>query len=218
MSDETRPEEEVEAHGPLAEAQQPKARGAEAPTAEATDDEPDVEAHGPLGDRDQYGWAQVTERPRDGGPGRRVAPSIRFEGSRGPGPPGPLSFLRPEQSRQVDPGGAARPRAARPRARRPTVASRATTSSSPPPSPRSRSAFRALSSRSTAIAAWFANSPRSSISWRLKSVCSGRSSTESTPSAPSSWRSGAAISPFGHVARALGDIAREPRVVAARPR
>ena len=39
--------------------------------------------------------------------------------------------------------------------------------------------------------------PKSSISCRLKSVCSGRSSTERTPSAPSSCRSGAAIRPFG---------------------
>ena len=77
------------------------------------------------------------------------------------------------------------------------VASRATTSSSPPPSPRSLSASRTFRRRSTAIAAWFAKRPRSSISCRLKSVCCGRSRTERTPSAPSSCRSGAAMSPFG---------------------
>jgi hypothetical protein len=41
MSEETtRPEDEVEAHGPIV---------GEGPEMEATDDEPDVEAHGPVG-------------------------------------------------------------------------------------------------------------------------------------------------------------------------
>ena len=97
-------------------------------------------------------------------------------------------------------GGSAasgRRRAARPRAgRRPSRAARRPRARRRPPA-RSSSAFRAFSRRSTAIAAWCAKSPRSSISCRVNSVCSGRSRTDRTPSAPSSWRSGAAISPFG---------------------
>ncbi len=48
MSDEIYTEDEVEAHGPLAEGPTAEGPFAEGPTAEATDDEPDFEAHGPL--------------------------------------------------------------------------------------------------------------------------------------------------------------------------
>ncbi len=46
MSDEIYTEDEVEAHGPLAEGPTAEGPFAEGPTAEATDDEPDFEAHG----------------------------------------------------------------------------------------------------------------------------------------------------------------------------
>ena len=52
-------------------------------------------------------------------------------------------------------------------------------------------------SRSSAIAAWFANSPSSSISWSEKPGRCGRSSTWSTPSARSSTSSGTDMIPFG---------------------
>jgi hypothetical protein len=53
MSDEIRPEDEVEAHGPYTDAPV-----TDAPVADATaDEEPDVEAHGPLTD------APVTDAP-----------------------------------------------------------------------------------------------------------------------------------------------------------
>jgi hypothetical protein len=49
MSDEiVFPDDDVEAHGPLAEGPTAEGPFAEGPTAEATDDGPDVEAHGPL--------------------------------------------------------------------------------------------------------------------------------------------------------------------------
>jgi hypothetical protein len=47
MSDEIYTEDDVEAHGPLAEGPTAEGPFAEGPTAEAAD-EPDVEAHGPL--------------------------------------------------------------------------------------------------------------------------------------------------------------------------
>ena len=63
------------------------------------------------------------------------------------------------------------------------------------------------------MAACAANSPSRSISAMPKRVPSGGSSTERTPSAVSSCRSGTAIIAFGHVARLLGRVAREPWVV-----
>ena len=58
-------------------------------------------------------------------------------------------------------------------------------------------AARAFCSRSSAIAASFANRPSSSISASENAACCGRSSTSSTPSVRSSCSSGTAIRPFG---------------------
>ena len=66
------------------------------------------------------------------------------------------------------------------------------------PSPaRAARARRARCSRSSAIAAWFANRPSMSTSESLSLDSVGRSSTESTPSARSSTSSGTAIMLFG---------------------
>ncbi len=165
----------------------------------ASDEEPDVEAHGVRAGRcPVYVW-----RARAG----RVGTELCGPRHRRPG-----FFMRRASSRGGS-GAGSRPRAARPRerrrrsrdARRPELSASVAEEHVRPP--------RALSRRSTAIAAWFANRPRSSISCRLKSVCSGRSRTESTPSAPSSCRSGAAISPLGTYPVSLGDVAREPWIV-----
>ena len=97
MSDETtRPEDEVEAHGPFAEGPTAEGPTAEGPTAEATDDEPDVEAHGPFAE----GPTRRGSRRQRVRPPSSTAPPLTV--SRGPGAPGPLSFfLCAERSRQV---------------------------------------------------------------------------------------------------------------------
>ena len=194
MSDETAQSEEVEAHGPFSRGASGRGPVAEGAAAEASDDEPDVEAHGPLAE------GPVGRGASRGGPSPSELTATPTA-VRGPGGmysrPGLFSSERSERVARARRGARSPPRAARPRARPRRSRGARRPRARRPPSPRSRSASRAFSRRSTAIAAWFAKRPSSSISWRLKSVCSGRSRTESTPSAPSSCSSGAAISPFG---------------------
>ena len=88
-------------------------------------------------------------------------------------------------------------------------------------SPSSRSAWRALSRRSSAIAAWFANRPSRSISARLKRVCSGgrapaarRARAPRAAAGPPSAPSGRSPSPPRRRARSAGR-SRRPRSRAA---
>src|SRR4051812_29423893 len=102
-----------------------------------------------------------------------------------------------------------------PRSNSTNAARRASAASRPPPSSRSSAparsattdaraspasavrAVRAVSSNESAIAAWLANSPSSSISWSENRERCGRSSTCNTPRTRSSSSSGTAISPLG---------------------
>ena len=63
MSDEYRPEDEVEAHGPVI----PDAPFTEGPQSGASEEEPDFEAHGPVG-LGPAGAAPVTEGPGSAAP------------------------------------------------------------------------------------------------------------------------------------------------------
>ena len=215
MSDETtRPddEDEVEAHGPdgrgRGQGRRPGPSGL-SPEAEANDDEPDVEAHGPAG----LGPSAEGRRAR-AQPARAVGPVAR----------GPRRKVR--EAREL-PGlshYAPSVRASGSRSRRPAsrcssssastaAARRATTSSSPPPSPRSRSASRALSSRSTAIAAWLAKRPEElhllEAEERLLGPVEHREHAERALLVQK--RSG--HEPLRDVARVLGDVVREARIV-----
>ena len=113
--------------------------------------------------------------------------------------------LRARAGRRSGPRAGARPRRPGPRRGPSTARARAATacrrSSSPP---RMRATRRALTRRSSAIAAWWANWPSRSSSARLKPARCGRSSTDSTPRARSSCEQRR-----GH--QALRDVARAPR-------
>ena len=113
-----------------------------------------------------------------------------------------------ERGEKLEAGGA-RLLVARPRAGRRTVPSAA---SSPSPSS-AACARRARWSRSSAIAAWFAKRPSRSISASVNADAAAGRAPRARRAPCSSASSGTAISPSRHVARRLGRVAREARVL-----